>query len=81
MSHELRTPLNAIAGYTELMEMGMHGPLTEKQRDALERIRRSQRHLLGLINAVLNFARLEAGHVTFEPADFRWTSWCARRWS
>ena len=70
MSHELRTPLNAIGGYTELMAMGLRGPLTAQQRDDLERIRRSQAHLLALINAVLNFARLEAGHVTFEPADF-----------
>jgi PAS domain S-box-containing protein len=71
MSHELRTPLNAIGGYTELMAMELRGPLTEQQRDDLERIRRSQSHLLALINAVLNFARLEAGHVTFEPAYFR----------
>jgi PAS domain S-box-containing protein len=71
MSHELRTPLNAIGGYTELMAMELRGPLTAHQRDDLERIRRSQAHLLALINAVLNFARLEAGHVTFEPADFR----------
>jgi PAS domain S-box-containing protein len=71
MSHELRTPLNAIGGYTELMAMELRGPLTAQQRDDLERIRRSQAHLLALINAVLNFARLEAGHVTFEPADFR----------
>jgi len=71
MSHELRTPLNAIAGYTELMAMELRGPLTAQQRDDLERIRRSQAHLLALINAVLNFARLEAGHVTFEPTDFR----------
>jgi len=71
MSHELRTPLNAIGGYTELLAMELRGPLTAQQRDDLERIRRSQAHLLALINAVLNFARLEAGHVTFEPADFR----------
>jgi PAS domain S-box-containing protein len=63
MSHELRTPLNAIAGYAELLELGVHGPLSEAQREAIGRIRRSQRHLLGLINDVLNFARLDAGHV------------------
>ncbi|HEU0053878.1 MAG TPA: ATP-binding protein, partial [Longimicrobium sp.] len=61
MSHELRTPLNAIAGYVELLELGIHGPVTEAQTDALRRIQRNQRHLLGLINDVLNFARLETG--------------------
>ncbi|HKP74935.1 MAG TPA: ATP-binding protein [Longimicrobiaceae bacterium] len=71
MSHELRTPLNAIGGYTELLEMGLRGPLNAQQHADLERIRRSQEHLLALINAVLNFARLEAGHVTFELVDFR----------
>jgi signal transduction histidine kinase len=65
MSHELRTPLNAIAGHAELLEVGIHGPVTEKQRDALLRIQRSQRHLLGLINDVLNFAKLAAGKVEF----------------
>jgi PAS domain S-box-containing protein len=63
MSHELRTPLNAIGGYTELLDVGVYGPLTPEQRDTLARIERSQRHLLSLINDVLNFARLEAGRV------------------
>jgi len=67
MSHELRTPLNAIAGYTDILQLGVHGPLTEQQRDDLSRIQRSQKHLLGLINDVLNFARLEAGKVHIEP--------------
>ena len=66
MSHELRTPLNAIAGYADLLDLGVHGPLTESQRDAILRIQRSQRHLLGLINDVLSFARIEAGHVELE---------------
>ena len=69
MSHELRTPLNAIAGYTELLELGIRGPLTDEQRRDLERIRRNQVHLLGLINDVLNFVRIEAGqvHYRIEP--------------
>ena len=65
MSHELRTPLIAIGGYAQLLEMGVRGPVTAEQRDDLERIERSQRHLLGLINDVLNFAKLEAGRVQF----------------
>ena len=69
MSHELRTPLNAIGGYAELMELGIHGPTTDQQMEALSRIRRSQRHLLGLINDVLNFAKLEAGRVEYDIAD------------
>ena len=69
MSHELRTPLNAIAGYTQIMEMGIHGDLTQEQRDALQRIGHSQRHLLHLIEDVLSFARIDAGHVEFELAE------------
>ncbi|MEO7368162.1 MAG: ATP-binding protein [Gemmatimonadaceae bacterium] len=65
MSHELRTPLNAIGGYAELLEMGVHGPVTPEQRKALERIQMSQRHLLGLINAVLNYTRVEGGNVSY----------------
>jgi signal transduction histidine kinase len=67
MSHELRTPLNAIAGYTEILQLGVHGPLTVQQQDDVARIQRSQKHLLGLINDVLNFARLEAGKVRIKP--------------
>jgi signal transduction histidine kinase len=69
MSHELRTPLNAIGGYAELMEMGIRGPVTRAQLDDLRRIHLSQRHLLGLINEVLNYARLETGTVVFDVAD------------
>jgi signal transduction histidine kinase len=65
MSHELRTPLNAIGGYVQLIEMGVHGPVTEGQRQALTRIDRSQRHLLGLINDILNLSRIEAGRVDY----------------
>jgi signal transduction histidine kinase/CheY-like chemotaxis protein len=66
MSHELRTPLNAIAGHAQLMEIGVHGPLTDAQREALTRIQRSEAHLLALINDVLNFAKLEAGRVEYD---------------
>jgi signal transduction histidine kinase len=68
MSHELRTPLNAIGGYAQLMEMGVHGPVTAEQQEALRRVQRSQQHLLSLINDVLNFAKLEAGRVTYDIA-------------
>ena len=67
MSHELRTPLNAIGGYTELIDMGVHGPVTAAQRQALERIQRSTKHLLGLINDVLNFARSESAAPQYFP--------------
>lgn len=63
MSHELRTPLNAINGYTDLMEMGIGGPVSDAQRDYLARIKKSGKFLLGLINDVLNFARIDAGSV------------------
>jgi PAS domain S-box-containing protein len=69
MSHELRTPLNAIGGYAELIEMGIRGPVTAQQQEDLRRIQTSQRHLLGLINEVLNYARLETGTVHFDVAD------------
>ena len=64
MSHELRTPLNAIGGYAELIEIGVHGPVTPQQREALRRIQKSQRHLLGLVNGVLNYARVECHRIT-----------------
>jgi signal transduction histidine kinase len=66
MSHELRTPLNAIGGYAQLLELGVRGPLTDVQRADVQRIRRSQLHLLALVNDILNFAKLEAGQVRFE---------------
>ncbi|MDF1505249.1 ATP-binding protein [Roseisolibacter sp. H3M3-2] len=71
ISHELRTPLNAIAGHVQLVELGVHGPLTDAQRDALERVQRAGRHLLGLIEDLLRFAKLEAGKVEFDVAPTR----------
>ena len=66
MSHELRTPLNAIGGYAELIELGIHGTVTREQREALKRIKQSERHLLGLIDGVLNYARVEAGNLHYD---------------
>jgi PAS domain S-box-containing protein len=65
MSHELRTPLNAIGGYAELLTMGIGGSVTQEQQDYLQKIQRSQRHLLNIINDLLNFSRLEAGQVEY----------------
>jgi signal transduction histidine kinase/PAS domain-containing protein len=69
MSHELRTPLNAISGYAELLSLGLRGPTTPEQQEDLGRIMRSQRHLLSVINDILNFARLEAGHVEYHVTN------------
>ncbi|HEV7595136.1 MAG TPA: ATP-binding protein [Gemmatimonadaceae bacterium] len=71
MSHELRTPLNAVLGYSELMELGISGPLTEKMREQIGRIRMSGVHLLGLVNDILDLAKVEAGRlqVTSDPAS------------
>jgi signal transduction histidine kinase len=63
MSHELRTPLNAVLGYSELMEMGISGPVTELMRDQIGRIRVSANHLLGLVNDILDLAKVEAGQL------------------
>ena len=69
MSHDLRTPLNAIAGYIQLLELGIHGPVTDAQRTDFSRIERSARHLLSLINDILNFVKLEAGQLEYRIAD------------
>lgn len=63
ISHELRTPLGAIAGYADLLETGIRGPLTEPQLEFVIRIRHNQRHLLSLVNELLDVAKIEAGHV------------------
>ena len=65
MSHELRTPLNAIGGYVDLIQLDIPGPTTDQQQLYLRRIQRAQQHLLGLINDVLNYAKLDAGRVVF----------------
>jgi signal transduction histidine kinase len=69
MSHELRTPLNAIGGYAELIDLGIHGPVTPDQHTALSRIQLSQRHLLGLIESVSSYARIEAGATRYDLTD------------
>jgi signal transduction histidine kinase len=69
MSHELRTPLNAIAGYVQLLEMGIRGPVTEQQRADLERIAKSQQYLTRLVCDVLDFARMEVGQLSVAVDD------------
>jgi len=69
MSHELRTPLNAIGGYSHLLKDGIYGPMSAEQTSAVDRIMRSQQHLLGLVNDVLNLARIESGRVEYRIAN------------
>jgi signal transduction histidine kinase len=69
MSHELRTPLNSIGGYVDLLEMELHGSLTDSQKSDLGRIKRSQEHLLGIINDILSYTRLEATELKFDIID------------
>jgi PAS domain S-box-containing protein len=69
MSHELRTPLNAVTGYSDLLLIGVRGELSEGQREDVQRIKRSGQYLLGLINDMLNFAKLESGQVEFRLED------------
>ena len=71
MSHELRTPLNAIGGHVQLLEMGLHGPVTADQKVALERVSMAQRHLLHLINDLLNLARIEHGKIDYDIRPVR----------
>ena len=68
MSHELRTPLNAVLGYSEILELGLSGPLTDKMREQIGRIRMSGRHLLGLVNEILDLAKVESGKLTVQSS-------------
>jgi signal transduction histidine kinase len=70
MSHELRTPLNAILGYTELIVDRIYGDLPEKVSEVLERVQKSGRHLLGLINDVLDLSKIEAGQLALAVDDY-----------
>jgi signal transduction histidine kinase len=70
MSHELRTPLNAVLGYVELIQDGIYGEVPAKMQDVLERIQQNGRHLLGLINDVLDLSKIEAGQLTLAPVDY-----------
>jgi signal transduction histidine kinase len=70
MSHELRTPLNAILGYTELMADGAYGEPSEKMAAVLKRLESNGRHLLGLINDVLDLSKIEAGQLVLDLDDY-----------
>ena len=70
MSHELRTPLNAVLGYAELIRDGIYGDVPDKIEEVLERIQQNGRHLLGLINDVLDLSKIEAGQLSLSPEDY-----------
>jgi signal transduction histidine kinase len=70
ISHELRTPLGAIGGYAALLDEGIRGPLTDGQREYIERIRHSQNHILRLVNELLDLAKIESGQFVLKVAPF-----------
>jgi PAS domain S-box-containing protein len=73
MSHELRTPLHTIIGFAELLSEGMEGSLTDKQLRFINHILKDGRHLLDLINDILDLSKIEAGHLELKLEDFEWT--------
>jgi signal transduction histidine kinase len=77
MSHELRTPLNAIIGYTEMMADGLYGNMPEKAQGVLERVQSNGRHLLGLINDVLDLSKIEAGQLVLAMEEYSVTDMVA----
>ena len=71
LAHDIRTPIGAIDGYSEILEAGIHGPVNDRQRETLGRIRMSGRHLLSLLDSVMDMARLTAGAVRVDAAPVR----------
>ncbi|MGE0160270.1 MAG: ATP-binding protein [Gemmatimonadales bacterium] len=74
MSHELRTPIHAVLGYNSLLRNGLFGELSDRQGDALDRMRGAAEHLLTLVNDVLDLSRVEAGKLSLNPTDIDWAS-------